>query len=74
VEAPKAPVEYEAIGYLVRRFKSVLIAQEKADIGTESLADFTINALDTCAAELRLPSEEHSTYRFHKDMFISGIE
>jgi len=34
-----------------------------------------INALGTRAAEMRLPpEEEHSANRFHKDMFLSGVE
>ena len=65
--------------YLVRRFISVLIAQARAD-NRKLIHSLTshfrlINALDTRAADLRLPSEEeHSAYRFHKDMFLSGIE
>jgi len=85
VEAPKAPggmtggVEYEAMGYLVRRSISVLIAQARADnrylIHSQTSHFRLINALGTRAAELRLPSEEeHSAYRFHKDMFLSGVE
>lgn len=85
VEAPKAPggmtggVEYEAMGYLVCRAIPVVLAQARASarklIDSQTSHFRLINALGTRAADLRLPSEEeHSAYKFHKDMFLSGIE
>ena len=34
-----------------------------------------INAVASCAHALNLPKDhEHSAFRFHHDMFLSGIE
>ena len=34
-----------------------------------------LNAVAKAAADLKMPKEnDHSAYRFHSDMFLSGIE
>jgi hypothetical protein len=72
-------VEYEAMGYLVSWSTRVAFAQARAEnsklIHSQTSHFRLINALGTRAAELRLPAEEeHSAYKFHKDMFLSGVE
>lgn len=79
VEAPKAPggmtggVEFEAMGYMVRAY-DVLPSLNLTDT-SQTIHLRLINNMARAAADLHLPSDsEHSAHRFHRDLFLSGIE
>ena len=82
VDKPRAPggmtggVEFEAMSYLVRPlFCTSLVTLLNSLLLNQCTHFKFINAIAKSAADLNLPSEnEFSAYRFHADLFASGIE
>ena len=80
VEKPRAPggmtggVEFEAMCYMVGLFV-VSALYESLYIPLQTMHFKFINAVASCAQALNLPKDhEHSAFRFHQDMFLSGVE
>lgn len=79
VEKPRAPggmtggVEFEAMNYFVSHHFSLPIVTQFTLYQTTHLK--LINAISKSTADLNLPREhDHSVYRFHSDLFLSGFE
>jgi len=78
-EKPRAPggmtggVEFEAMQYFVCLLFYLLLSFSTLFLQTTHMR--FINSMAKCVEALNMPKEhEHSAYRFHMDLFLSGLE